>query len=50
VVISRTVAFVISSTPWRWATGQCVMSTVPFAPSLQAFRQTPRWTHGLSGP
>ena len=50
VVISRTVALVISSTPASCATGQCVMSTVPFARSLHAFRHTPRCTHGLSAP
>ena len=40
-------AFVISSTPSPCATGQCVRSTEPLAWSLQAFRHTPRCTHGL---
>ena len=49
-MISRTVAFVTSSTPARCATGQCVMSTDPLAWSRHAFRHTPRWTHGLRFP
>ncbi len=40
----------ISSTPSSIAFGQCVRSTLAFAPSAHAFRHVARCTHGLSAP